>query len=217
VNAERYSIRITTPTLFPNRRYRRENEREMPKDIPSGITRIGGKSTELGRSNFLQKAAEIRARILANQPEYKDITSDIMSGEYSGTLSKPAAGFAAKRKRKGNKMPKTISTLNNSSKLNGKRGRKGEFKSEDFVMDIGGMLDVTEGMVSGISKLDAKDKFDSELLFTTDNENVNKYRTNRFGGLKRAAIVANGKDSKYSLEYGEDDEGNKVLVIVRNA
>ena len=65
--------------------------------------------------------------------------------------------------------------------------------------------------------MDAKDKFDSELLFTTDNENVNKYRTNRFGGLKRAAIVANGKDSKYSLEYGEDDEGNKVLVIVRNA
>jgi len=55
----------------------------MPKDIPSGITRIGGKSTELGRSNFLQKAAEIRARILANQPEYKDITSDIMS-LYSG-------------------------------------------------------------------------------------------------------------------------------------
>ena len=189
----------------------------MPREIPNDLIRIGGKSTDLGKENFLRKAREIRARVMAESPHYDDITEIVMSSEYGGTISKPAAGFAAKRGKKGNKMPKSISSVNNVATLNGKRGRKSEFKTEDFVMDIDSMLDVTEEMVGGIEKLDSKDRFDAELLFATDNDAVNKYRNNRFGALKRAAITANGKDSKYTLTTGEDEDGNKVLVITRKA
>lgn len=180
---------------------------------------IGGKSTDFGRETFLQKAAKIRERVLANQPKYSDVTKEVMSSDYRGTLSKPAAGFAAKTRGKGNKMPKAISTISDVSTVAGKRGRKAEFNSADFVMEVGldNALDVTEEMVSGIDKLDAKEKFDSELLFSNDNPSANKYRSNRFGALKRAAIAANGDDSKYTLNHAKDENNERIWVLVRTA
>jgi len=191
----------------------------MPREIDKRLSEIGGKSTDFGRETFLQKAAKIRERVLANQPKYSDVTKEVMSSEYRGTLSKPAAGYAAKTRGKGNKMPKAISTISDVSTVAGKRGRKAEFNSADFVMDIGldNALDVTEEMVSGIEKLDAKEQFDSELLFSNDNASANKYRSNRFGALKRAAIAANGDDSKYTLNHAKDENNERIWVLVRTA
>ncbi len=190
----------------------------MPKGIPSDLVSVGGKSTELGKQNFLRKAKEIRRRIMAEEPDYADITQLVMVGEYRGTTSKPAAGFSSRKsKGKGNKMPKAISKLNNVTSVAGKRGRKSEFNKSDFVMEIGldNALDVTEEMESGIEKLD--EQFDSELLFTNENSDANKYRSNRFGALKRAAIAANGDSTKYELNHAENEDGDKIWVLVRTA
>jgi hypothetical protein len=189
----------------------------MPKEIDKRLAQIGGKSTDFGRESFLKKAAEIRARIMASEPKYTDVTNDVMSSDYRGSLSKPAAGFAAKTRGKGNKMPKSISKLNNVTSVAGKRGRKSEFNKNDFVMEIGleNALDVTEEMVSGIAKLD--ETFEPELLFTNENSDANKYRSNRFGALKRAAILANGEDSKYELNHATDEDDNRIWVLVRTA
>lgn len=189
----------------------------MPRKIDERLMEIGGKTTDFGRESFLQKAAERRARIMAEKPKYVDKTDSVMSSDYRGTLSKPAAGYAAKTKKKGNKMPKAITSISNVTTVAGKRGRKAEFNHNDFVMEIGldSALDVTEEMVCGIEKLD--DPFAPELLFTNENSDANKYRSNRFGALKRAAILANGEDTKYELNHAENEDSEKIWILVRTA
>lgn len=204
---------------MPNKRYSRGNWKEgMPREIDKRLKEIGGFMTDFGRESFLEKAAIVQARIEAAAPKYTDVTESVFSSEYSGTLSKPAAGFSSRKSnRKGNKMPKAITSISNVATVAGKRGRKAEFNSADFVMDIGldNALDVTEEMVSGIEKLD--DPFDAELLFSNDNSDANKYRSNRFGALKRAAIAANGEDTKYTLNHAENEDSEKIWVLVRTA
>jgi hypothetical protein len=193
----------------------------MPGKLPSGLTEIGGKSTDLGRQIFLQKAAERRQAILDGQTDFVDVTESIMSSEYMGTLSKPAAGFAAKTRAKGNKMPKKTSKLNSVTTIAGKRGRKAEFNPADWSFDIGvdNALDVTEEMNSGVEKYCADNgvTFDAELLFSTDNADANKYRTNRFAAFKRVANQANGEKTKYELNHAIDEAKNRVWVLVRTA
>jgi hypothetical protein len=189
----------------------------MPREIEKQLLEIGGKSTDFGRETFLKKAAKIRKRIMDAEPNYKDITEVLNNSDFHGTSSKPFDIRAVKSKRKGNKMPKAITSISNVATVAGKRGRKAEFNSADFVMDIGldNALDVTEEMVSGIEKLD--DPFDAELLFSNDNSDANKYRSNRFGALKRAAIAANGEDTKYTLNHAENEDSERIWVLVRTA
>lgn len=174
--------------------------------------------TDFGRESFLEKAAIIQARIEAAAPKYADVTESVFNSEYSGTLSKPAAGFSSRKSnRKGNKMPKAITSVSNVTSVAGKRGRKAEFNKNDFVMEIGldNALDVTEEMVSGIEKLD--NPFDPELLFSNENADANKYRSNRFGALKRAVIAANGEDAKCELNHAENEDSEKIWILVRTA
>ncbi len=188
----------------------------MPRKSPSDLTSIGGKSTELGRDNFLRKARARRKLLLAEQTNYREITELVFESEFRGSLSKWAANSSG-QKRKGKDMPKATTKLNNVVDIAGKRGRKSEFNSADWVMDIGldNAFDVTEEMHSGIAKLD--DPFDPELLFSNDNSDVNKYRNNRFGAMKRAAISANGEKTKYELKVAENDKNERLWILVRTA
>lgn len=195
----------------------------MPREIDKRLKEIGGFMTDFGRESFLEKAAIIQARIEAAAPKYSDVTESVFSSEYNGTLSKPAAGYSSRKSnRKGNKMPKAItSNLSEVTTVSGKRGRKGEFNPNDFVMEVGNAaetgLDVTEEMVSGIAKLDAAEQFDAELLFSNENATANKYRTNRFGALKRAAKAANGEDSEFNIVHALDENSERIWVLVRKA
>ena len=161
----------------------------MPRKIEENMLTFGGKTTEYGKKRFLRKAAKIRKRIMAAEPDYQDVTDIVMSSDYSGTLSKPAAGYSRRKsQKKGSKMPKIAGTLNNVKTIAGKRGRKAEFNSADWVMDIGQefALDVTEEMLSAVEKYAADS--DVELAiddlspenFDKENSVANKYRNNRF-------------------------------------
>lgn len=187
---------------------------------------FGGKSTEYGKETFLRKAAMIRKRIMAAEPDMKDVTELVMASDYSGTLSKPAAGFSRRKsQKKGNKMPKVAGTLNNVKTIAGKRGRKAEFNPVDWEMEIGEdyALDVTEEMLSAVEKYAA----DSDVELTVDdlspenfdkeNSAANKYRNNRFGAFKRVAIAANGEDSKYNLVTAENADSETIWALVRTA
>jgi len=110
-------------------------------------------------------------------------------------------------------MPKAITTsLVNSRTVAGKRGRKPAFNHHDFVYPDGVTeLDITEEMISGIP--DDAD-FDSDDLFSDENSAANKYRSSRWGTVKRTLIKANG-EGKYELICGEDEDGNSVLVAAK--
>jgi len=189
----------------------------MPREIDKRLKEIGGFMTDFGRESFLEKAAIIQARIEAAAPKYTDISESVFSSDYHGTRTKSFDIRAAKSKRKGNKMPKAITSVSNVTSVAGKRGRKAEFNKNDFVMEIGldNALDVTEEMVSGIEKLD--NPFDPELLFSNENADANKYRSNRFGALKRAVIAANGEDAKCELNHAENEDSEKIWILVRTA
>lgn len=177
---------------------------------------IGGKSTELGKQTFLERAARNRARILAEQPRY--IRTELPDG-YAGTLSKPVVNRPTKRNRKGKEMPKATTKLNNVVDIAGKRGRKSEFNSADWVQEIGldNAFDVTEEMLSGIAKLPEKDRFKPDVLFTNDNATANKYRSNRFGAMKRASVAANGEGTKNELKVAENENNERIWIFVRTA
>lgn len=185
----------------------------MPRRLTERLVSVGGKSTEFGKERFLVKAAIIRSRILAEKTVYKSLNETLNDSDYFGTLSRPAAGYST---RKGKDMPKAAGKLNNVVAIAGKRGRKAEFNPSDWVMDIGveNAFDVTDEMLSGIEKIEDCN-FDSDDLFSGKNSDANSYRGNRFGAMKRAAIQANGKDSKYELSTGENEEGNRVWILVR--
>lgn len=185
----------------------------MPRRITERLVSVDGKSTELGKEIFLKKAAEIRKRIMAEKPTYRSKNEEIFSSDYYGTLSRPAAGYS---KRKGREMPKLAGTVNNVVSVAGKRGRKAEFNPSDWVMDIGveSAFDVTDEMNSGIEKIE-NCTFDSDDLFGNDNSDANQYRGNRFGAFKRAAVIANGKDSKYELAQAENEDGNSIWLMIR--
>lgn len=144
-----------------------------------------------------------------------------MEAEYRGTVSKPAAGFAANTRKKGNKMPKQTSKLNSVTTIAGKRGRKAEFNPAEWEFGVGleNAVDVTEEMNSGIEKYcaDNECEFDAELLFTTENSDANKYRTNRFGAFKRVATQANGEKTKYELNSAKNEKNERIWVLVRTA
>ncbi len=198
----------------------------MPRKIEEEMLSFGGKSTELGRKTFLQKAAKIRQRIMAAEPDYKDITDIVMSAAYSGTLSKPAAGYSSRKsQKKGSKMPKSAGTISNVTTIAGKRGRKAEFNPADWKMEIGqdNALDVTEEMLSAVDKYaaDSKVKLAQDHLipsnFDKDNTVANKYRNNRFGAMKRAAKTANGDESTFDLVIAENSDNEKIWALVRTA
>jgi hypothetical protein len=105
----------------------------------------------------------------------------------------------------------------------GKRGRKSAFNSAEFKCDVGAILDVTEEMSAGIDhyveNAENADAFTLADLFAGENATANKYRGVRFGALKRAAVTANGDDTKYSLEVcertNEEDETVEFWGLVR--
>lgn len=158
---------------------------------------------------------------MAEQPKYIRVE---LPDDYAGTLSKPAANYSGKQ-RKGKRMPKSAGTLNNVTAIAGKRGRKAEFNAADWKMDIGveNALDVTEEMLSAVEKYAEKSKVKlavdalNPANFSKDNEAANKYRANRFGAFKRAAIAANGKDSTYELVTATNSEKNHIWALVRNS
>lgn len=197
----------------------------MPKAKNSNLVSIGGKSTELGKETFLAKAATIRRRILKDTPRYRDVTHDVMAGEYSGTLSKHLDARASKKTKGKTAMPKAIGTLKSRKTLAGKRGRKSLFDSAEFTLDIGieNAVDVTEEMQNLSDDYREKcgnddDKIAEFLLEMFDedtrDENVKNWRKSRFDALKRAAKIANGKDSAYSLEIGETEESDDLCWIL---
>lgn len=185
----------------------------MPRRITERLVSVDGKSTEFGKERFLVKAAIIRSRILAEKTVYRSLNETLNDSEYYGTLSRPAAGYS---KRKGREMPKLAGTVNNVVPVAGKRGRKAEFNPSEWVMDIGldSAFDVTDEMNSGIEKIEDC-TFDSNDLFGSDNSDANQYRGNRFGAFKRAAVIANGKDSKYELAQAENESGDPIWLMIR--
>lgn len=199
----------------------------MPKAKKSNLVSIGGKSTEFGKETFLAKAATIRRRILKDTPRYRDLTHDVMAGQYSGSLSKMVDARVTVKKRGKTAMPKAIGNLKSRKTLAGKRGRKSLFDSAEFEFGIGieNALDVTEEMQNLSDDYREKcdndeDKIQEFLLEMFDedtrDENVKNWRKSRFDALKRAAKIANGKDSTYSLEIGEtEDSEDYCWILVR--
>jgi len=193
----------------------------MPREIPNDLSTIGGKLTDLGREDFLRKAQELRERIMASEPNSVDITGSVFASDFRGTLSKTVAN-SGRKNRKGKTMPKITSNLVNVTSVAGKRGRKSELNPTEWKMEVGieNSFDVTDEMTSAIEAYCTKNKlkvFAADVLFGNDNADANKYRSNRYGTMKRAAIVANGEDSKYELNSAENSDGERIWVFNRTA
>lgn len=189
----------------------------MPQELGGDILEIGGKSTDLARRLYAERMAKVREITLRNSPRYRDITGQLDSSDYRGTLSKPAAGYAAKRKVKG--MPKIldISTVN-AETVAGKRGRKAVFPNfHEWVMEIGASADISEEMNSEILAEDYEGDLTPEFLFDNENADGVKYRKARFNNMVTAARKANGEKSKYSLLSYKDAEGNSGWAIRRDS
>jgi hypothetical protein len=179
----------------------------MPQRVTNvRLETVGGKTTDYGRELFLARQREMRERILRTSPRYRDITERVYHSPV--VLGDTTNNGRSAGKRKGNTMPAKIDTTVVVSRraVAGKRGRKSAFNSADFKCDVDGMLDVTDEMASGIESYvansDDATPFTLDDLFVGENSTANKYRGVRFGALKRAATVANGEGSKYSLEIG---------------
>jgi hypothetical protein len=185
----------------------------MPKELPQTAS-VGGKFSPIERDEYLRKLQEIMLSKSSANSRYRDVTEDVMmSPAILGDKTRNGE-FTPKTRTGRYTMPKAFNLDIATTTISGKRGRKAIFSDSDFVLEIG-KHDITEEMLSEILSDDAN--LDEEFQGLTpedlyfgengdDNEVGAKYRKNRFDAMKRAAVKANGKDSRYLLSYAKDGD-----------